>query len=124
MSIGKHYLIDYTNIFGDEHIIGQFVFDLMIDSIVQNTKMKIVHRKLKILSEEDNTPPGFTSVLLLDESHFTAHCYSKKGLLALDIFTCGETDTFKVVNYFHKKLIDKYPFAENTFLKNVERFNK
>lgn len=123
MTIGTHYLIDYRNFFGKEDILGDFVFTSMIEAITETTSMKIVHKKLEILKEEDGTQPGFTSVLLLDESHFTAHCYSEKGLLALDIFTCGNTDTSKVVEYFNKKLINTYPFVENTFLKNVERFN-
>ncbi|MGB0602901.1 MAG: S-adenosylmethionine decarboxylase family protein, partial [Candidatus Poseidoniaceae archaeon] len=37
------------------------------------------------------SPPGFASVVLLDESHVSAHCYSDTGLLAVDAFSCGNT---------------------------------
>ena len=32
------------------------------------------------------SPPEFASVVLLDESHVSAHCYSETGLLAIDAF--------------------------------------
>ncbi len=51
-----------------------------------------------------DTPPGFTGVLLLDASHFSAHCYSETGLLAIDIFTCGEHDTEVILQDFQKNL--------------------
>ena len=37
-------------------------------------------------------PLGFAAVVLVDESHVTAHCYSDRGWLAIDCFTCGESD--------------------------------
>lgn len=39
-----------------------------------------------------NSPPGFTAVVVLDESHCSAHCYADLGMIALDVFTCGTTD--------------------------------
>ena len=38
------------------------------------------------------SPPGFASVVLLDESHISAHCYADEGLIAIDVFTCGQAD--------------------------------
>ena len=75
ISDGTHILADYTGIYGNEEDIGNFIFDLMIRTI-DRTSMKIVHKHLSIL--QDDTPPGFTSVLLLDSSHFSSHCYSDK----------------------------------------------
>jgi S-adenosylmethionine decarboxylase len=39
-----------------------------------------------------DSPPGFTCFVLLDESHLSAHSYADEGMIALDIFTCGDTD--------------------------------
>jgi S-adenosylmethionine decarboxylase len=119
-SKGIHIFADYKGLYGDENEIGSFVFELMISSI-KRTNMKIVHKKLVILNGD--TPSGFTSVLLLDESHYTSHCYSDIGLLALDIFTCGNTDTTEIMNYFNQKLLEKYPMIESTYLQNHKRFN-
>ena len=118
---GKHIFVDFMGIKGEENELGEFIFNLMIDSIKSNTTMKIVHKHLEILNGD--TPPGFTSVLLLDESHFTSHCYSDEGLLAIDLFTCGKTDTTKVIDYFTVKIIEKYPNIICTYKKNHERFH-
>lgn len=37
-----------------------------------------------------DTPPGCTVAVLLNESHGTIHSYSELGMLAINIFTCGE----------------------------------
>ena len=49
-------------------------------------------RQLVVLGLQGESPPGFTAVALLDESHVTAHCYSTTGQLAVDVFTCGVHD--------------------------------
>ncbi|MBE7558909.1 adenosylmethionine decarboxylase [bacterium] len=38
-----------------------------------------------------NSPPGCTCFVMLDESHISAHSYADLGLLAIDVFTCGDT---------------------------------
>ena len=118
---GKHIFVDFIGIKGNEIDIGNFVFNLMIESIVNNTSMKIVHKHLEILNGV--SPCGFTSVLLLDESHFTSHCYSEEGLIAIDLFTCGKTDTTKVITYFIDKLKEKYSDVVCTYRKEHERFH-
>jgi len=39
-----------------------------------------------------DSPPGFAAVIMLDESHCSAHSYADLGLIAMDLFTCGRTD--------------------------------
>ena len=46
----------------------------------------------------EESPPGFTAVVLLDESHCTAHSYADLGLIAIDVFTCGRTDPQDLLN--------------------------
>jgi S-adenosylmethionine decarboxylase len=69
---------------------------------------------------KEDTEEGFTSVILLDESHITCHSYTKKGLLALDVFTCGQTDPEIISNYIKDKLELKYPNIKCTS-SNVHR---
>jgi S-adenosylmethionine decarboxylase len=73
---------------------------------IKQTKMKSMFEKMVIL--KDDTEEGFTSVILLDESHITAHSYTNRGLLALDIFTCGQTNPNIVAYYIKEKLQEKY----------------
>lgn len=51
-----------------------------------------------------NSPPGFTAFVLLDESHCSAHCYADLGLIALDVFTCGNTDPCDVLKYIRERV--------------------
>ena len=54
-------------------------------------KVRIVH---SYVEEFDGviSPTGFAAMVLLDESHISAHCYYDKGWLAVDAFTCGGAD--------------------------------
>jgi S-adenosylmethionine decarboxylase len=108
---GKHVLVDF--IFNPQDIyddvsLAHNIMNIMEDAI-SRTSMRIVHRCLKILGDTPLSEPGFTSVLLLDESHITSHCYSDKGLLAMDLFTCGPTDTQAVMDYIIQRVTALYP---------------
>ena len=121
---GQHAMIDFKGIKGDEYILGKFIFDLMIRAI-ERTSMKIVHKHLEILNKD--TPPGFTSaLLLLDSSHCTSHCYSDIGMLAIDIFTCNSedntTDVMEILQYMKNEIIQQFPDSECTFEFNQKRF--
>lgn len=116
---GQHVLADFKGIYGDENIIGAVVFEIMIRAI-ERTTMKIVHKHLKILNKD--TPPGFTSFLLLDSSHFSVHAYTEEGLMSSDIYTCGPTNTFEVMEYFKNELEKEFPDMECTYMENHKRF--
>jgi S-adenosylmethionine decarboxylase len=51
-----------------------------------------------------NSPPGFTAFVLLDESHCSAHSYADLGLIAMDIFTCGETNPMQLLEFILEEL--------------------
>lgn len=111
MTTSCHIFLDYQDIYDDEYSLGKFIFHLMVSTILEKTCMRIVHQHLCILNED--TPPGFTSVLLLDSSHFTSHCYSKKGTLSCDLFTCN-TDLSVLedaIKYFTDQIQKKYKKA-------------
>jgi S-adenosylmethionine decarboxylase len=56
----------------------------------------------------EDSPPGCAAMVLLDESHCSAHSYADLGLLAIDVFTCGTTDPHEVLRQivFDLKLED------------------
>ena len=74
---GKHATLDVKNFVVDSKVGGEFIFDLMTKSLELST-CRQVHKKLVLLGLEGESPPGFTSVVLIDESHITAHCYSDR----------------------------------------------
>ncbi|NLO32264.1 MAG: adenosylmethionine decarboxylase [Candidatus Hydrogenedentes bacterium] len=51
-----------------------------------------------------DSPPGFTAVVLLDESHCSAHTYADLGLIAMDVFTCGSTNPRDVLRYIQEEI--------------------
>ena len=103
---GNHVFLDFINFYDDDlNQCSNYIFDVMRDAIKQTT-MKAMFEKMVIL--KDDTEEGFTSVILLDESHITAHSYTKRGLLALDVFTCGKTNPELVAKYVKEKLEEKY----------------
>jgi S-adenosylmethionine decarboxylase len=51
-----------------------------------------------------DSPPGFTAIVMLDESHCSAHSYADLGLIALDIFTCGGTNPGEVLRYIREEI--------------------
>lgn len=117
---GTHVLADFTGIQGDEYKIGKFVFELIIKAI-ERTSMKIIHKHLEILNVD--TPPGFTSVLLLDSSHISSHGYTDVGLVAFDCFTCGQTNTMEIMEFIKEELLKEFPETKCTYIQNHHRFH-
>ncbi len=66
-----------------------------------------------------DSPPGFAAVVMLDESHCSAHSYADDGLMALDIFTCGNVRPEDVLAGLHSQ-IDLGEVA----IRSVDRFNE
>lgn len=64
-----------------------------------------------------NSPPGFTAVIVLDESHCSCHSYSAMRIMALDVFTCGKTDPAIVLKYIREELD-----LGDVTVKNMPRF--
>jgi S-adenosylmethionine/arginine decarboxylase-like enzyme len=127
---GNHVFADFVwdvtkdNLDGEDfsdHVFGDFVFETMKKSIEQ-TSMTIVHSKLCIYDPKI-TEAGFSSVHILDESHCATHCYSNKGLLAIDIFTCGVTNPIPMIEFAVKEIQNKYSSLKCTYKQNHHRFH-
>jgi S-adenosylmethionine decarboxylase len=41
---------------------------------------------------------------MLDESHCSAHTYADLGLIAMDVFTCGNTEPRDVLRYIQEEV--------------------
>ena len=82
---GAHVLFDYVNAFLKAKRTHQWLFDTMREAVAQSTATE-VHAHLAPF-DGSASPPGFAAVVLIDESHITAHSYADRGLLAVDCFT-------------------------------------
>jgi len=79
-----------------------------MEQAIDNSDARRVHSHVEIF-DGIISPPGFAAVVLLDESHLSAHCYSEKGWLAIDCFTCGGTDAESIIEEIHQHLIHLSP---------------
>jgi S-adenosylmethionine decarboxylase len=119
---GKHATLDVKNFVVDSKVGGEFIFDLMTKSLELST-CRQVHKKLVLLGLEGESPPGFTSVVLIDESHITAHCYSDRGWLAIDVFTCGtHSSPIDMIDFIYQNIQDHYPNVVVAQRKEINRF--
>ncbi|MBN2291032.1 MAG: adenosylmethionine decarboxylase [Pirellulales bacterium] len=98
---GKHLLIDCRNVSSEVCLDDRQMLDVMAraatkagSNVISQVRYHFGH----------NSPPGFTTVVLLDESHVSAHCYADTGQLALDIFTCGTTDPREVLDFIREEI--------------------
>ena len=89
MQKGKHLLIDCHNVAREVCLDDRGVLEAMARgaeragaTVISQVRYHFGH----------NSPPGFTAVVLLDESHCSCHTYADLGLIAMDVFTCGSTD--------------------------------
>ncbi|MAV43895.1 MAG: hypothetical protein CMA30_05390 [Euryarchaeota archaeon] len=119
-SHGNHILVDYTNFFTDVKNIGNLILSLM-EQAVDNSNARRVHSHVEIF-DGVISPPGFAAVVLLDESHLSAHCYSEKGWLAIDCFTCGGTDAKSIIDEIHHHLIHLSPGMKLEKQSSADRF--
>lgn len=117
---GKHIFLDYTEFFPSSPFDGNHMLELM-KTAVEQSDAKEVHAHVEIF-DGSISPPGFAAVVLLDESHVSAHCYSDRGLLAIDAFTCGGTDPTSIVEDLKQALIDLSPKTVLMQEKSVDRF--
>ncbi|MHC4478102.1 MAG: adenosylmethionine decarboxylase [Planctomycetota bacterium] len=51
-----------------------------------------------------DSPPGCTVFVMLDESHVSVHTYANEGKMAIDVFTCGDTDASAVAEQLKSEL--------------------
>ena len=92
---GQHIFLDYNGFFPAENQDGDWVLKILQEVVGRSTATE-VHAHVELF-DGVTSPPGFAAVVLLDESHLTAHCYSELGWLAIDAFTCGGTDPSEMI---------------------------
>ena len=117
---GGHVVLDYIGysplVQGD----GDWMLQLLRDC-VHRAGAREVHSHVAQFDGSES-PPGFAAVVLIDESHVSAHCYSESGLLAIDIFTCGDSDPVALADDIHREVIEAIPEIELTGKKKLDRF--
>jgi S-adenosylmethionine decarboxylase len=86
---GQHLLIDCSEVPRSLCLNDQLLLESMADAARSAGATVISQIRYQF---GNNSPAGCTAIVMLDESHCSVHTYADLGLLALDVFTCGDTD--------------------------------
>ena len=117
---GSHVFMDYTGAFFEEEDAHRLVLSVLQQAVDQSPATE-VHAHC-VPFDVTTSPPGFAAVVLIDESHITAHHYADRGMLALDCFTCGETDPDSIADFIHTMLLQQAPELHLVRRERVRRF--
>ena len=129
LPLGKHVILDCSGAFNAN---GDDVLKIL-EIIVDNSNARRIHSHVENF-DGSVSPLGFAAVVLIDESHVSAHCYSETGLLAIDVFTCGNTDSEEIANQIENELGKLLPdlvihnresisrFTKNSKINNIQNF--
>ncbi len=122
MSRGKQICVDYVKCDFNDIRNGQWMLELMRHA-VKNANVREVHSHVEEFDGSES-PPGFAAVVLLDESHVSAHCYYENGLLAIDAFTCGTGDPRVIIDLIHERLISEMKHIKEVGRNEIKRFKQ
>ena len=101
MHKGKHLLIDCHQVARELCLNDKLMLDAMARAAERAGSTVISQIRYRFGSD---SPPGFAALVMLDESHCSAHTYADLGLIALDVFTCGDTEPRDVLRYIQEEL--------------------
>ncbi len=90
---GKHIILDIWGI--DASLLDdlEFMECLMMEALskIEINVVGKIHKKF--------VPCGLTILILLEESHFSAHNFSEYGFSSIDLYSCGNADPQIAINY-------------------------
>ena len=101
MQKGHHLLVDCRNVARELCLNDALLLNVMARAATRAGSTVVSQIRYKF---GQDSPPGFTCVVMLDESHLSAHTYADLGLIAMDVFTCGRTDPRDVLHYIREEV--------------------
>ena len=117
---GKQICVDYSGYDSTNERDGKWMLELLRNA-VKFAKVREVHAHVEEF-DGSQSPAGFAAVVLLDESHVSAHCYYDKGILAVDAFTCGDSDPKLIIEFINQKLFTEMGNIKIVSKDSIQRF--
>lgn len=76
----------------------------VLNNLVKLAEMTKITEPVIIKSEGNMTlggkdPGGFTGAVFIQESHITIHTFAKRGFVTIDLYSCKEFNTSKIIDY-------------------------
>ena len=101
MHKGQHLLIDCHHVPRDLCLDDQRWLEAMAEGAKRAGATVISQVRYRF---GQDSPPGCTAIVMLDESHCSVHTYADLGLVAMDVFTCGSTKPRDIWEYVRAEL--------------------
>ena len=122
---GSHSMLDYTKCYIKEKDTEATCLALFngFKEICGNNNLRIVGEKM-VVFDGSVSPPGFTFIILLDESHISFHSYSMEGISSTDCFTCSKNpeNHINAVSDIKKLMAHHFPEGELMKHHSIGRF--
>ncbi len=99
MSKGVHLIVDCHGVPRNTCSDAEGMIEAMIESLVAHGFTPIHQFTTSRRSVE-----GFVATAVLDESHMTCHTHTAESTMAIDIFTCGETNPRLVLDALRERV--------------------
>jgi S-adenosylmethionine/arginine decarboxylase-like enzyme len=122
---GLHSMCDHINCIipakNVESVALNLIFNFKI--ICEEEGLRVVGEKC-VIFDGTKSPPGFTFVLCLDESHISVHSYAETGQIATDIFTCSKNPQAHInaIRRIEDLIADQFPDGKLYKKHSVARF--
>jgi len=117
--LGYHILLDMSGVTPSKCEDDAFLLEILKNAAVKSGSTIINTARYHF---GHISPPGCSVFVMLDESHVSAHAYAEHGLIAFDIFVCGNMARQKA-GIIREFLVKSVPCA-NVVQKEVCRFGK
>lgn len=97
---GRHFAADLFDVDSDVLNNGQYLFDLLCEAAEMCGATVIKENS----GFKQFDPQGATVLVMLMESHISAHSYPEKNFIALDAYTCGSPDPKIAIDHIINEL--------------------
>jgi len=99
---GKHLTLRLNQILANRALDSQKIISKFLVDLVSHIDMRILSGPLTGYEPGDSLKSGCSGVVILYESHIAIHTYPGRGELFLDIFSCKDFSTEKVMSFIQK----------------------
>jgi S-adenosylmethionine decarboxylase len=103
LNFGEHFIFDAYGCDFDSLNNMEVCYNVL-NELVNLAGMHKITEPIIIKSEGNQTlggkdPGGFTGAVFIEESHITIHTFAKRGFVTIDLYSCKEFETKKIMNY-------------------------
>ena len=114
MTVGKHIILDLHGVDGNilqSITLEKFdMFNHFIEYVLSTSNITLLSKNVHffdLVIDNQKINGAFTALYLLGESHLSIHTWPERNFIAIDIFTCGESDVHsaaeRISDYFEPK---------------------